>query len=133
MKFNFMGMYYLVFCAVIQGLSGEYSEAAELDGASEFAIMVKIIFPLVMPTFFTIFLIRFIESWNDYNYIILYLKSYPTLSYGVYKMSIEKVKGMDHATMRIASSMLVAIPILTLFIIFRKKIMGNVTMGGVKE
>ena len=48
-------------------------------------------------------------------------------------MSMEKVDGMDHATMRIDSSLLVALPILTLFIIFRNKIMGNVTMGGVKE
>lgn len=133
MKFNFLGMYFLVFYAIFQGISNDYAEAAQLDGASEFAIMTKIMLPLVMPTFSTIFLIRFIESWNDYNYVLLYLKSYPTLSYGVYRMSQEKVDGMDHATMRIASSLLVALPILTLFIIFRNKIMGNVTMGGVKE
>ena len=133
MKFNFLGMYFLVFYAIFQGISNDYSEAAQLDGASEFAIMVRIMLPLVMPTFSTILLIRFIESWNDYNYVLLYLRSYPTLSYGVYKMSMEKVDGMDHATMRIASSLLVALPILTLFIIFRNKIMGNVTMGGVKE
>ena len=133
MKFNFLGMYFLVFYAIFQGISNDYAEAAQLDGASEFAIMTRIMLPLVMPTFSTIFLIRFIESWNDYNYVLLYLKSYPTLSYGVYRMSMEKVDGMDHATMRIASSLLVAIPILTLFIIFRNKIMGNVTMGGVKE
>ena len=133
MKFNFLGMYFLVFYAIFQGISNDYSEAAQLDGASEFAIMVRIMLPLVMPTFSTILLIRFIESWNDYNYVLLYLRSYPTLSYGVYRMSMEKVDGMDHATMRIASSLLVALPILTLFIIFRNKIMGNVTMGGVKE
>ena len=133
MKFNFLGMYFLVFYAIFQGISNDYSEAAQLDGASEFAIMIRIMLPLVMPTFSTILLIRFIESWNDYNYVLLYLRSYPTLSYGVYRMSMEKVDGMDHATMRIASSLLVALPILTLFIIFRNKIMGNVTMGGVKE
>lgn len=74
-----------------------------------------------------------VKSWNDYNYIILYLKSYPTLSYGVYKMSLEKVNGIDHATMRIASSFLVAVPIFVLFVLFKDKIMGNLTMGGVKE
>lgn len=133
MKFNFLGMYFLVFYAIFQGISKDYAEAAQLDGASEFTIMVRIMLPLVMPTFSTIFLIRFIESWNDYNYIILYLKSYPTLSYGVYRMVNENVGGMDHPTLKIASSLLVALPILTLFIIFRNKIMGNVTMGGVKE
>ena len=132
-KFNFLGMYFLVVYAVLQGLSKDYAEAAYLDGAGEGTIMTKIMLPLVKPTIITIFVITFIENWNSYGYILIYLRSYPTLSYGVYKMSLENVNGMDHATMRIASAFLVAIPVLTLFVIFRNKIMGNVTMGGVKE
>ena len=131
--FNFLGMYFLVVYAVVQGLSKDYAEAAYLDGAGEFTIMTKIMLPLVKPTIITIFVITFIENWNSYGYILIYLRSYPTLSYGVYKMSLENVNGMDHATMRIASAFLVALPVLTLFVIFRNKIMGNVTMGGVKE
>ena len=133
MKFNFLGMYFLVFHAIFSSLSKDYAEAASLDGASEWTIMLKIMLPLVMPTVSTIFLIRFIECWNEYGFVLIYLRSFPTLSYGVYKMSLENVNGMDHATMRIASAFLVGIPVITLFILFRNKIMGNVTMGGVKE
>lgn len=131
--FNFLGMYFLVVYAVLQSLSKDYSEAACLDGAGEWTIMTKIMLPLVQPTIATIFLITFIENWNSYGYILVYLRSYPTLSYGVFRISTEKGGGMEHATMKLAASFLVAIPVLSLFIIFRKKLMGNVTMGGVKE
>jgi len=133
MKFNFLDMYFLVFFAIYKGLSKEFSEAATIDGASEIQVFFKIMLPLVIPTFSTIFLIKFIELWNDYTYIILYLKSYPTLAFGVYELSVANRPELEFIPVRIAASILVALPILTLFIIFRNKIMGNVTMGGVKE
>lgn len=131
--FSFHGFYFLVVYSVMQGLSKDYAEAAYLDGASEWTVMTKIMVPLAMPTLSAIFLIVFIENWNSYGFILIFLKSYPTLSYGVYKMSLENVNGMDHATMRMASAMLVAIPVLVLYMIFHDKITKNVTMGGVKE
>ena len=131
--FSFHGFYFLVVYSVMQGLSKEYAEAAYLDGASEWTVMTRIMMPLAMPTLSTIFLIVFIENWNSYGFILVFLKSYPTLSYGVFKMSLENVNGMDHATMRMASALLVAIPVFILYMIFRNKIMKNVTMGGVKE
>lgn len=131
--FSFHGFYFLVVYSVMQGLSKDYAEAAYLDGASEWTVMLKIMIPLAMPTLSTIFLIVFIENWNSYGFILVFLKSYPTLSYGVFKMSLENVNGMDHATMRMASALLVAIPVFILYMIFHNRIMNNVTMGGVKE
>lgn len=133
MKFNFLDMYFLVFFAIYRGLSKEFSEAAAIDGASEWQIFLRIMFPLVMPTFSTVFLIKFIELWNDYSFIILYLRSYPTLSFGVYELSVINRPELELIPVRIATSILVALPLLALFIAFRNKIMGNVTMGGVKE
>lgn len=131
--FSFHGFYFLVVYSVMQGLSKDYAEAAYLDGASEWTVMLRIMVPLAMPTLSTIFLIVFIENWNSYGFILVFLKSYPTLSYGVFKMSLENVNGMDHATMRMASALLVAIPVFILYMIFHNRIMNNVTMGGVKE
>ncbi len=131
--FSFLGFYFLVVYSVMQALSKDYAEAAYLDGAGEWTVMTKIMIPLAMPTLSTIFLIVFIENWNSYGFILVFLKSYPTLSYGVFKMSLENVNGMDHATMRMASALLVAIPVFILYMLFRNKIMKNVTMGGVKE
>lgn len=131
--FSFHGFYFLVVYSVMQGLSKDYAEAAYLDGASEWTVMLRIMVPLAMPTLSTIFLIVFIENWNSYGFILVFLKSYPTLSYGVFRMSLENVNGMDHATMRMASALLVAIPVFILYMIFHNRIMNNVTMGGVKE
>ena len=98
--------------------------------------MLRIMLPLAWPTISTIFLIVFIENWNSYGYILIYLRSYPTLSYGVFKQlqtAGDYTTRMYHPTMKIASAYLVALPVITLFIVFRNKLMKNVTMGGVKE
>lgn len=131
MKFNFLGMYFLIFHASFSSLSNEYTEAAVIDGANEWQVMFKIMFPLVMPTFATIFLIKFIEFWNDYSTPLIYLPTHPTLAYGVQDMSTNG--DVNKVPERIASCMVLALPITVLFIVFRNKIMGNVTMGGVKE
>lgn len=133
MKFNFLGMYFLVFYGSFKSLSNEFIEAATIDGANEWQVMLKIMIPLVMPTYSTIFLIKFIEFWNDYNTPLLYMPTHPTLSYGVYAMSRLTSGKMSRTPARIASCMILALPVLLIFVLFRNKIMGNVTMGGVKE
>ena len=134
MKFHFLGMYFLVFYGIFKGISNEFIEAATIDGASQFTVMVKIIMPLVVPTFITICLILFISYWNDYTTALLYMPSHPTLAYGVYKKSFRDFDGISSSTpMRITYCMMLALPILILFILLRNKVMGNVTMGGVKE
>ena len=133
MKFTFLGLYFLVFHGVFEGISPEYSEAATLDGASEFGIFFRIMLPLVKTTFYTIFLIQFIGYWNDYTMALLYMPTHPTLAYGVYYMSITNMSGMSYAPMRMVACVILALPLTIMFIVFRDKIMGNTTMGGVKE
>ena len=133
MKFSFTGMYYLVFYAAFQSLSKEYYEAAMIDGASDLSILLRIMLPLVKSTIYTVFLIQFISLWNDYNITLLYIPSKPTLAYGVYHLSISNEEGLSSTPIRMACCMITATPILILFIAFRNVIMGNLTMGGVKE
>ena len=88
---------------------------------------------LVKTAFSTIMLIKFIEFWNDYQTPLLYAPSHPTLAYGVWYMSNNReVVGMNNAIMRVTSSMILLIPILIVFILLRKKLMGNITVGGIK-
>lgn len=131
-KANFLGVYFLVFHATFKGLAREYSEAAEIDGANEFTIMARIMLPLVRNTFFTVFLIKFVEFWNDYQVPLLYLPSRPTLSYGLYYVSNYTNNAISTVPMRMAGCIIILIPILVLYIAFKEKLMGNITMGGVK-
>lgn len=131
---TFTNMYFLVFYAFFYGLSDTYSEAAEIDGASQFRTMVQINMPLALNIFYTVFLLRFINFWNDYNTPMLYLPTKPTLAYGIYHVT-ERMTGapVSAEPRKTAILMMFAMPILVLFIAFRDKLMGNLTMGGIKE
>lgn len=132
-KFHFLGMYFLVFLAAFKAVPKELSEAAYVDGAGEFKVMTKIMLPLIKTVFTTIMLIKFVELWNDYQTPLLYLPNHPTLAYGVYSLSVTNINGMNNVPARMAGCVMLLVPILIIFISFRKKIMGNVTLGGVKE
>ena len=131
--FTFLGMYFLVFLAFFEGMSDTYSEAAEIDGASQFRIMLSISLPLAAKMLTTIFLLRTVSFWNDYHTPLMYMPTKPTLALGIYDMTINSNVGTASVPQRVAGSMVLAIPMTILFVIFKDKLMGNVTMGGLKE
>ena len=131
-KANFLGVYFLVFYAAFKGLAKDYSEAAEIDGAGEFLTMTKIMLPLVRNVFFTVFLVKFVEFWNDYQVPLLYLPSRPTFSFGLYYVSNYTGNMISTVPMRMAGCIIILLPILALFVAFNEKLMGNITLGGVK-
>ncbi len=133
MKSSFLGMYFFVFTAFFEGLSDTYAEAAEIDGASQFKIMTRIIFPLASKTIATVMLVIFITFWDDYQTPLLYLPTKPTLAYAVYEIVNGNAKLGIQTPGKIAGCMLLALPILVAFICLKDKLMGNVTMGGIKE
>lgn len=132
-KTNFAGLYFLVFSAAFKGVSKSFYEAAYIDGAGEFRAMIVIGIPMVIYTFFTVFLLMIISYWNDYQTILLYLPSWPTLSLALYELSISTTQELNNVPTRMAGSMAIMIPMLIVFILFSKRLMGNVSLGGVKE
>lgn len=131
-KANFLGMYFLVFYAIFKNLPNDFGEAASIDGASELRIFFRIMLPLCSTTFFTTMLIRFIEFWNDYQIPLLYMPSHPTLSFGLYSLYNSASNSLNNVPMRMASTILIIIPIIILFLCFKKRLMGNLSMGGLK-
>ncbi len=132
-KANFLGLYYLVFYASFRSVPKDYSEAAYIDGASNFRVMASVILPLVASTFMTVMLIRFVEFWNDYTVTLTYMPSIPTLAYGLYAYSFSTVPEISNTPMRLAGCFILIIPILIVFIAGHKRLMGNISMGGIKE
>ncbi|MBE5739251.1 MAG: carbohydrate ABC transporter permease [Clostridiales bacterium] len=134
---QFGGVYFFVFHAFFRGIPNTYMEAAEIDGASQLTVFLNVILPLCANVFGTVFLINFIALWNDYQTPLLYYPNHPTLAYGVYNMSVETSgadKGFDTQSLpqRVAGCMLLVVPIFVIFMIFNEKLMGNLTMGGIK-
>ena len=133
-KATFTNMYFLIFFAYFKGVSSGFSEAAEIDGASQLSIMFNIYVPLAANIFFTVYLILFVNFWNDFTTPMMFLPSKPTLSYAIYyTTTLDSGSSFNHATRRMAALMVFAIPIIVIFTIFNKRLMTNLTMGGVKE
>lgn len=128
------GLYFFVFYAYFKGVPETYREAASIDGAGDTTVMFRIYFPLAIKMIMTVFLLQFVTLWNDYQTPLLLLPTKPTLAYGVYFFSS---LSLDHASynepLRIAASMMLALPILIIFIIFKNKLMGDISLGGIKE
>lgn len=139
--FSGAGMYYFVYYAFFNSMSDTYREAAEIDGANDFTVMFRVYFPMAIKTIGTVFLIQFIALWNDWQATMLYLPTHPTLARAVYEMSLAKSDIgvgsekflLQTAPLKITASMILALPITIIFIIFRNKLMGNVSVGGLKE
>ena len=133
-KFNFQGMYFLVFYAMVKSMGKEYWEAAYIDGADQYTVLIKVIMPLLKNTIVLVVLLQFIGFWNDYQSQLLYIPSYPTLAYGIYYITNVKTDSdLVNTPMKLSAAIVFATPIIILFVIFRNKLMGNLTMGGVKE
>jgi len=138
LKFSFNNMYYLIFYAFFSSMSWGYAESAFMDGASHFTVYFRIMLPLAIKLFLTIFLLFFISYWNDYQTPLLFLRNMPTLALGLFafmESTSVNQNGMSYNTTpaQIAAGVVVFVPIFTLFIVFRNKIMGNLTEGGIKE
>ncbi len=132
MKANFLGMYFLVFHATFKSLPMTYTEAAKIDGANNMAILVKVILPLAKKTFATVMLINFITFWNDYQTPMIYMPTYPTIAEGVFVMAQSSMNGLSSVPMRMTGTMIMLLPILAVFLVFQRRLLGNLTVGGIK-
>lgn len=131
MRCKYTGIYFLVFYATFKSLSWSYAEAAQIDGASHFGTFVQIMLPLIKSTIFAVFILLFIEHWNDYYTPLVFLPEKPTLSYGLFTFQTDN-KASGDTPVQLAACFLASLPILAVFVAFKDKIMGNVTVGGIK-
>lgn len=131
---NFTGPHFLYFYAAYKGVSKEYSEAAYVDGASQFTVMFRVVMPMIRNIFMALFLLSFITAWNDYSTSLVYMPSYPTVAYGLFRIQNNGAVGKLAASVphKLASCALVIIPTLTVFIVFKDKMVGNLSIGGLK-
>ncbi len=131
---GFSTMYFFVVEVCLNSIPASFRESAQIDGASMFQIMFKVMIPLTAGVFGTIFLIKFIENWNNYSVNLVYLKTYPTLSYALWQFNTTTSKETSHAIVKITAALIVVIPIFVLFCVFNKYLMNNISLsGGVKE
>ncbi len=134
LRFSFLNVYFLVFFALFKGIPKDYTEAAKIDGASNWNIMTRVIMPQAKNMIVTVFVLNFITNWNDYQIPHIYIPDYPVASYGVYYfMNVPQGGGITtNIPVQMAGVLIMTLPVLLLFIIFNKRLRISVSMGGVK-
>lgn len=131
MKANYMGTYFLIFYATFKSLSDEYKEAAIIDGANDYYVLLKIIFPLVKTVMLAVFTLNLISFWNDYQTPLIYLESYPTAAVGMFRFGGSS-NGASLPNIQMTGCMILFIPIFVFYMAFRDLFIGNLTVGGLK-
>lgn len=130
-----------------QGIPYELSEAAMIDGASEYRIFFQIILPLAKPVLATVALNMFLLKWNDWQTSLLYITDETkfSLQYLLQRIMLNlQIMQQDPSaaayfeetipaeTVRMAMAVVVAGPALFVFPFFQKYFVKGLTVGGVK-
>jgi multiple sugar transport system permease protein len=116
----------------------ELSEAARIDGASEFGILFRIVLPLSRPALTVVALFAFIDAWNDYLGPMIYVHDNLKL---VLALGVENMRRsmMFNSTISnaypylMAVSTIIVLPILIMFFFGQKTFIEGISMTGIKE
>lgn len=126
------GMDMLVYYATWQGFSGEYGDAAAMDGASPMRIFLSVYFPLGKGTFFTLFIMKFITHFQAWEVNLSLLPSYPLIGYLGYQFQYSQIQEFSRATVQVAGLLIVSLPVFIIFMSGRKTFMSSLSFGGLK-
>lgn len=107
--------------------------AAKVDNTSDLKFLFKVMIPICRPTIITITILKVIECWNSYVWprLITDDPAYYLVSNGIQEIR-ENGFGRENIPAMMAAVVAVCVPLILLFLIFRKKIMAGVARGGTK-
>lgn len=107
--------------------------AAKVDGTSDLKYLLKVMIPISKPTLITITILKVIECWNSYVWprLITDDENYYLVSNGIQEIR-ENGFGRENIPAMMAAVVVISIPLIVLFLIFRKKVMEGVSRGGTK-
>lgn len=107
--------------------------AAKVDGTSDFKYLCKVLIPMCKPTVVTITILKIIECWNSYIWprLITDDQAYFLVSNGIQEIR-ENGFGRENIPAMMAAVVVISVPLIILFLIFRNKIMAGVAQGGTK-
>ncbi len=107
--------------------------AAKVDGTGDMKYLLRVMIPLCRPTIVTIIILKIIECWNSYIWprLITDDPDYYLVSNGIQEIR-ENGFGRENIPAMMAAVVVISVPLIILFLIFRKKIMAGVARGGTK-
>jgi len=118
--------------ATFRALPPSLIEAAQIDGAHSWRILWQILFPIAKPAVFTLVLLSFMWTWNDFFLSLVFIsdpsKQPATLALGVFQGQHSL-----QVNLMAAGSLIVALPVLILYVLFQRQFIQGVISGAIKE
>ena len=107
--------------------------ASKVDGTSDLKYLWKVMIPMCQPTIVTVTILKVIECWNSYVWprLITDDQSFFLVSVGIQEIR-ENGFGRENIPAMMAAVVVISLPLILLFLMFRKKIMAGVARGGTK-
>ena len=108
-------------------------KAAKVDGTSDIKYLLKVMVPICRPTIITIIILKVIECWNSYVWprLITDDQAYFLVSNGIQEIR-ENGFGRENIPAMMAAVVSISVPLIIIFLVFRRKIMEGVSRGGTK-
>lgn len=107
-------------------------ESGKLDGANEFTIFYKLVLPIVKPGIGALFILNFVNIWNDYLWQMLIARSKNMMTLMVGTASVMQEISPNYGY-KMAGAAVASVPMLIIFIFFQRYFTSGITMGSVKE
>jgi alpha-1,4-digalacturonate transport system permease protein len=107
-------------------------DAARIDGASELGIFMRIMLPLSRPIIVTLAIFSFQWRWNDYIWPLIVLNDPRQFTLQIAIQSIVGAENVNWSVL-LAASVISIIPLVLLYIVFQKYVMGADINAGLKE
>ncbi len=107
--------------------------AAKMDGTSDLKYLCRVMLPICRPTLVTVTILKVIECWNSYVWprLITDDAAYYLVSNGIQEIR-ENGFGRENIPAMMAAVVVISVPLIVLFLLFRNKIMEGVARGGTK-
>lgn len=115
----------------LSGIPKDFLDAARVDGCSEYGIFLKIMMPLMKPSFAAMGIYQGMLSWNNFLWPMIVMRSQNKITLPVGLQSLMSPYGNNYDIL-IAGSCFAIIPILILFACFQSYFIEGMTAGGVK-
>lgn len=117
-----------------ESIPDEMYYAAKVDGTTDVGYLTRIMIPLCKPTIVTITILKVIECWNSYIWpkSITDQKEYYLVSNGIQLIRENASMGRENVPIMMASVVVVSLPLIIIFLIFKRQIMTGVSKSGLK-
>ena len=109
----------------------ELEESAKIDGCGNVRTIISIILPVSIPGIISVAILNFIVTWNDFLIGMLFTseKKMRTVTVGIYNFI--NFVGVDYGALN-AATVVSILPVITIFILLRKRFMSAIIEGAIK-